>query len=538
MSSQPFHTTVDSQSNYRRSFSQSDHGNNPRAGQSDHRDNHRAGQSDRRDSHKMSQSYHMDYLNQSDYRNKHRASQFDNWDFLSQSDDDDYSTESDDEGTLDSYDPLDSLLRGWTISRGTTRNIRHLLTSNPKYSSTIHRPPQGVSTQEGSTQGLSELFKNVEETNKSIKRFCQEGDIEKAIAFARAAIERYTMTKQEILMALEKCLILQGHELSQRNAMDAVDAFIKMGYKPRHLLNTLPEHGANNVKHSGTGGSNEDLDSEEIKEISADIRGLCKLGQTRKAIALACDTIKKDPVSRQDIFMPLEKVLTERVKKISLPDALYCLDAFIQMEFYQPRHFLPALLEHLAAHFESTEKTPANIAHLLYFIGLAREAPPKLMHCLELYVQDNISEYNTVDISLICFAYFVTNRVMRCSSLIKTMANTVLEELRDSLNKGSQNNVNLLGTILKAFKHAGYDDMGFYMELGDLLCDTDALSVESGPLTMIGHTILNIPPTYASARIKHSRLFQKIQQLVDQLWYHRGYRLRLAFIFILYRLQS
>ncbi len=266
-----------------------------------------------------------------------------------------------------------------------------------------------------------------------------------------------------------------------------------------------------------------------IEERKDYINKLCKDGEIRQAMGIVHDTFLSYSSPRQEILMPLEKLLAGHcVQMLSLSDTLYALDAFIQMDFYQPRYLLKTLLDHLTIHFESTKKTPANVVHLLFFIGLSREAPTDLMHAIEMYVEDNVKEYNIVDISLICFGFFVTKCVLQSPTLIQAMANIVLEEIRGSIQEGSQNRLNVfpIGSILKAFRHTGYDDVRFYEELGDLMCETDMIASKNRvPLSVIAHTYLQIPHTYARFRIKHQRLFHKIEECIDHLSYN-GLKLR------------
>ena len=467
-----------------------------------------------------SQSYDRNHsgYSQKDYRDNYIANQNDYRDFSSKPDHNDFLNE------------LDNASR--RISPRISRHFHQLLVSNPKYSDTIHRPSCTITE------------KDIEETKEYISELCKSGEIQKAMDAALKSIQRDSMFKQEILFHVEKCLTCRELDLSHRNAMDAIEAFVQMDYQPRYLLKSLSGQGEEKAKffknlarprksripvHVGSIFSAKFTADSDIamKQVNTDIKMMFEKGEIRKAMGLATDAILRDLGAKEDILVPLEKQLTRQVQSLSITDALYALDTFIHFDLYQAKGFLKALLDHLVTHFDATEKTSSNIVHLLYFIGLSRQAPTELMRSIETYVRENIKDYNTQDICLICFAFFVANYTMQNSSLIQAMAYTVLEEFRDYVKNAAQNNfeLHLLGNILKAFRHAGYNDVRFYIELGDLICDYDMKSAPTAPMWLQADPFLQIPHTYAVLRIKHEKLFQKMEECIDNLK-HNGFKLR------------
>ncbi len=292
----------------------------------------------------------------------------------------------------------------------------------------------------------------------------------------------------------------------------------------RAVTQHIHEHLANDPKYTTTldrprdsfriSESELDIDIEQkIKRIDK----LCENGNVSQATGVVVNTIMKYAKWPEEVLKPLERWLTHRVHILSLPDALYALDAFVQME-YQPRYLLKILLRHLALHFDSTDKTPANVVHLMFLIGLSRDAPVELMHDLETYIEENVHKFSSVEISIICFSFFVTNRAMRSSSLTQTMAETLLNEFRVSHQNRSRDYMNLyrLGSILKAFRHAGYREVAFYEELGDLICESAWGLAHDRPIKDI-NVSMQIAQTYATLGIKHEQLFQEMEGKIPAL---------------------
>ena len=283
----------------------------------------------------------------------------------------------------------------------------------------------------------------------------------------------------------------------------------------------LREHLTNNPKYSGTiykptlkseSIFGEDSESNNInKQIVKEIYRLFEKGERKEAMDVFVDTVTRCTKYQQDILKPLEKCLASHIDTLSLSNSLYAFDVFSHVE-YRPRYLLGTLLRHLAVHFESVEKTPPNIVHLLYLIGLSRDAPVELMQSLEIYIENNISEFNAVEIGIISFGFFVANRAMESPNLTQAMAETILSEFKTSLAKQSHHEMNLylLGNIFKAFRHAGFKNVKFYEELGDIICESD-WGLNDDQRIHDSNSLREIVRTYAILAIKHERLYKKMQ---------------------------
>ncbi len=119
------------------------------------------------------------------------------------------------------------------------------------------------------------------------------------------------------------------------------------------------------------------------------IEKLIEQGEIKEAMHDLNEISSQGSKSHENICKRIEYCLITQVLVLSLPDCLYALDAFLQMDF-QARYLLRALNLRMDKHYDSIEKTPSSIVQLLFFIGLCVKAPAELMHCLELYVEGNM----------------------------------------------------------------------------------------------------------------------------------------------------
>ncbi len=252
------------------------------------------------------------------------------------------------------------------------------------------------------------------------------------------------------------------------------------------------------------------LGTKNVEPMVAEITRLFEKGEDKQALEVFVGVIKGESKWGLEDLKTLEQCLAAQVQTLSLPNTLYALDVFIQID-HSPSLLLGALLRHLSMQWESIEKTPPNIVQLLLLIGLSRNAPDELWHSLEGHLEENISALSAAEISIVSFGFFAANRRIRSSSLTQAMADTLLKELKTSVLNQSWDkfNLHLLANILKAFRHAGYKDLTFYKELGDIICDsTWGLATSYNPL-------MHIATTYATFGIKHERLLGEIKKKVS-----------------------
>ncbi len=248
-----------------------------------------------------------------------------------------------------------------------------------------------------------------------------------------------------------------------------------------------------------------------ITQIVKNMNELFEKGQHKEAMDVFVPAAVKYSKWPEEALKPLERCLTSQIQGLGLTNTLYALDVFIQVD-YKPSHLLAALLRHLSMQWESIEKTPPNIVHLLYFIGLSRDAPDELWHYIEKYLEENVTEISSVDICIICFAFASADVPIQSSTLTQAMAKTICNEWTTSLQNQSKFylDMNDSTNIFKGFHISNYDNVRFYEELGDIICETSL----SDQAIRYSHLLMIIARTYATMGIKHDRLFKKIAEKI------------------------
>ncbi len=260
-------------------------------------------------------------------------------------------------------------------------------------------------------------------------------------------------------------------------------------------------------------GSNIDRDFHIEQRLSA-IEKLIKQGKIKEAMPDVNEISSQGSKSHEKICNRIEYCLITQVLVLSLSDCLYALDAFLQMDF-QARYLLRALILRMDKHYDSIEKTPSNIVQLLFFIGLSVKAPAELMHCLELYVEENMADFDLVELTLMCYTFCVTRPAMRESQLVHAMANRVIEEVRKGLDNRQCNvNADLIGKIFKSFNYSYYSNVKFYKELADLICGAD-LRLLNDTIIKDDCPALEISRACSSRGIKHKELILMIERSIS-----------------------
>ncbi len=264
-----------------------------------------------------------------------------------------------------------------------------------------------------------------------------------------------------------------------------------------------------------------------IEETMPDIKKLVQKQKVREAMDNFGDVMLKAGSEKEDhkYLEQIEKWVSRQVQMISLPDVLYFLDGFIQMSYqpggqvldgfmeigYQPKYLVRTMLRHLAVKFNSIEKSPANIIHVLFLIGVSRDASPELMQYLHAYVEENVQEFDSIEIAIICWAFKTMNtKLSKDGNLLTTMAEKLIQELRDTVQKRSQSRMNmyLITRILQAFAEARFMNVTFYEKLGDVICDAD-WGIKS---VYKGSPLAHLAYAYGSVGVQHGRLFESIEQ--------------------------
>ncbi len=269
-----------------------------------------------------------------------------------------------------------------------------------------------------------------------------------------------------------------------------------------------------------------------IEETMPEIKKLVEKRKVREAMDNFGDVMLKAGSEKegQKHLEQIEKWVSRQVQMISLPDVLYVLDGFIQMSYrpkdqvldgfiqmgYRPKYLVRTLLRHVAVNFKSIEKSPANIIHVLYLIGVSRDASPELMQYLHAYVEENIQEFDSIEIGFICWAFKMMNtKLSKDGSLLTTMAEKLIQELRDPVQTRSRSrgmSLYLITHVLKAFKDAKFRNVTFYEELGDVICDADWGIKSFSPERQQGPPLAHLAYAYSSMGVKHERLFESIEQ--------------------------
>jgi len=195
----------------------------------------------------------------------------------------------------------------------------------------------------------------------------------------------------------------------------------------------------------------------------------------------------------------LEKEFCSRAKSLDGASLLLVADAFFVMRHRCSRYF-SAMFREFEHRWTSLVIQKEDVVQLAMCIITSRKFPLLLVGNIEKFLNANVDKFSAGELSMICFAFFITNTSFGNVDVMEKLANAVLDGLPSGTLKPYQ-----LSNVLKALRHAQFSKLSFYDSLGNALSQSTAFHRESS-LT----DLCNVAFTYASLRISSAALFAGI----------------------------
>ena len=198
-------------------------------------------------------------------------------------------------------------------------------------------------------------------------------------------------------------------------------------------------------------------------------------------------------------YKEIVEKLSDRIKnnKITLQEVMVCMDLlFVSKK--QSSQLTVTLIEHLATHnkYFQSNISPSIFIQLLFYLSIFRDSNPILMAALESYLDSTLRQYDIQELGLICHSFFSMNHKIRSYDIMSSISKSLMNNL-------GKVNIQMLCNIFKALHHGHYDDLNFFMRIGDALCHWKPL-LNGSNLTSLCH----IARAYSAACVVHPKLFQ------------------------------
>ena len=205
------------------------------------------------------------------------------------------------------------------------------------------------------------------------------------------------------------------------------------------------------------------LGSEEFNDLNSKFREQLKnlssvenLHELLSAVMVVVDRVDKDHV------MPLlERECCLRLSSWSVKEILLAMDIFYCCQ-WKAAPFYRSSFRWFDLKMDDLTLEPHDILQLLFYVALYRNAPITLMRRIEQMLIDLIHFYSPLELGLVCHAFFVTNTCILSYDLLEQLSCKLIDGLAVNSMPGP-----LVGNYLKVFRHAYYEDMCFYQQLGD-----------------------------------------------------------------------
>ncbi|CAD5123816.1 DgyrCDS12127 [Dimorphilus gyrociliatus] len=221
---------------------------------------------------------------------------------------------------------------------------------------------------------------------------------------------------------------------------------------------------------------------EEIRQLSN--QELCKL-------ILLEDTSKKSDSQHRVI----EIECIRRIPKIAIKDLVDIADALYLSQTNNLK-FFRSLCTYLDNEWNNLNLKTKDVISLIFYISNYRSIPISVMAHFEKFTCQNIELLTGNEVGVICHTFFVTNTSFRSYKTIDCVSKKLLHDFHKI-------DAQHIANILKTLRHAGYNSTAYFGKLGDNLVSSSFINETAYNLTHIVHT-------FASARIIHEKLFDKI----------------------------
>ena len=242
------------------------------------------------------------------------------------------------------------------------------------------------------------------------------------------------------------------------------------------------------------------ISNQSVSSATRQLEGLTEQELVDFVQGLAHSALSKETLDTDSSFLQLvENECCSRAKNWDSAVMLLVADAFFVLHYLCSR-YLSVMFREFEHRWMSMVIKKEDVVQLATCIIMGRKFPLLLVRNIEQFLSSDVEEFSAGELSVICLAFFITNTSFGSVDAMEKLANTVLHSLPSGTLKLYQ-----MGSILKALRHAHFEKISFYDNLGCSLSSSTVLQQES---TL--SDLSNIAFTYASLRISSQMLFASI----------------------------
>lgn len=199
----------------------------------------------------------------------------------------------------------------------------------------------------------------------------------------------------------------------------------------------------------------------------------------------------------------LQRECFQRQPSFDNVSTFYCADILDRSQFYYD-DYINAVIRTMMFKWDDLIVTKEDALLFAKFVSLSKSSTMiPVMDKMEKYLRDNISKLSSREIGLICHMFFSTNNRIKEFSTLEALKSFII----NSLNTGSEFYLTDLNNIIKVLRHANFNNLPFFMQLGDILCDQ--LLSHSTSFTHLS----NMAFSYTSLNIHHVHLQNRVTDI-------------------------
>ena len=210
----------------------------------------------------------------------------------------------------------------------------------------------------------------------------------------------------------------------------------------------------------------------------------------------------KHSTRNEQVLQLLQNECSLRVKDWNVTDMLFTADIIHALDVQRRTFFTQMLLE-IEQRWDDLSLNKLQVLQTLFYGSLCRGAPKYLMLSIEKWLENTDEQLQHQEIGLVCHSFFVTNNAIKSIKLLDHISNQTLAKFNSFSTEALTN-------ILKVMRHANYDKISFYEELGDVLSKSRIKEIRN--FTSLMHIVV----AYASVKVFHKELLDAaLRQAVD-----------------------
>ena len=210
--------------------------------------------------------------------------------------------------------------------------------------------------------------------------------------------------------------------------------------------------------------------------------------------------LNQSTVVIDDRLHDIESECINRIYNDCVASHLLYADLFFCANYPADRYF-NVLFRWYSCVWKHLSLEPTNVVQLLFYLARFRSTHIELLRQIETFLCDHIDCLLPLDMAMVCYAFASTNTSFTNYRLLVKIADMLLEGLKSGTMP-----VHMCSNVLKTLHSADYSDVGFYMELGNILQD-DAL-LQDKDLTI--PKLKDILLTYTFVKIYHPKMLQSV----------------------------